>query len=86
MADVVEVIKGLGDIQKHLDTGYSYAIYWNSNLIRDTLELLKDKEAVEPIIMDQIVFGTTRKCSKCNRALFPAGRYCPHCGRPVKWE
>lgn len=44
MADIVEVIKGLDDIQKHLDTGYSYAICWNSELIRDAIALLKEYE------------------------------------------
>ena len=48
--------------------------------------ILKEQEVVESIIMDHIVFGTSRKCSKCNGYLFPAGRYCPHCGRSVKWE
>ena len=55
-------------------------------LRKDALTLPKEQEAVEPIMTEQIVFGTTRKCSKCNRELFPAGRYCPHCGRKVKWD
>lgn len=49
MADVVEVIKGLEEIQKHLDTGYSFAISWESELIRDALELLKEKQ---PMLID----------------------------------
>jgi len=44
--DKEKVIKGLEDIQKHLDTGYSFAISWKSELIRDVLELLKEQEAV----------------------------------------
>ena len=39
------VIKGLEDIQKHLDIGYSFAICWKSELIRDALALLKEQEA-----------------------------------------
>ena len=42
MAELNKVIKGLEDIQKHLDTGYSFAISWKSELIRDALELLKE--------------------------------------------
>lgn len=49
-------------------------------------EAQKEQEAVEPIMVDHIVFGTNRKCSKCNMYLFPAARYCPHCGRLVKWD
>ena len=48
--------------------------------------MLKEQETVKPIVMDHIVFGTNRKCSKCNQALFPAGKYCPHCGQVVKWD
>lgn len=44
MADRENVIAGLEDIQKHLNTGYSFAISWKSKLIRDTLELLKEQE------------------------------------------
>ena len=51
---------------------------------RDALALLKD--FAEPDQAEHIVFGTNRKCSKCNRYLFPAGKYCPNCGMPVKWE
>ena len=56
------------------------------DLLQYALSLLKEQEDVEPIIADHITFGTSRKCSKCNRYLFPAGRYCPHCGKKVKWE
>lgn len=55
-------------------------------LMTEAIALLKEQEAVEPIITDHIVFGTNRKCSKCNMYLFPAARYCPHCGRLVKWD
>lgn len=44
MADKGKVIKGLEDIQKHLDSGYSFAISWGSGLIRDALSLLPEQE------------------------------------------
>jgi len=48
--DRENVIKGLEDIQKHLDTGYSFAISWKSELIRDTLALLKEQhERIETL-------------------------------------
>ena len=37
-----KIVKGLEDIQKHLDTGYSFAISWKSKLIRDAIALLKE--------------------------------------------
>ena len=42
--DREKVIEGLEDIQKHLDAGYSFAICWKSELIRDALALLKEQE------------------------------------------
>ena len=60
MADIKEVIKGLKDIQKHLDTGYSFAISWKSELIRDTLTLLKEQE--------------TELCDRCGRRRLKSNR------------
>lgn len=45
MTDRDKVIKELEDIQKHLDTGYSFAISWKSELIRDVLKLIKELQA-----------------------------------------
>lgn len=74
MADVVEVIKGLEEIQKHLDTGYSFAISWKSELIRDALELLKTYSAIlneEPFqCKDCEYYGNKYKCP-CYEAKFP---------------
>ena len=68
--------------------GYVPKRYWGNGeqACRDAIVLLKERDVAEPIIIDHIVFGTNRKCSKCNRYLFPAGRYCPHCGRSLRWE
>ena len=44
MTDIEKVIKGLEDIQKHLDTGYSCAVRWDSKLILDALTLLKEQQ------------------------------------------
>lgn len=67
--------------------GQDVTVYFPDTMMKHgKCELLKEQEAVEPIIMDHITFGTNRKCSKCNRYLFPAGGYCPHCGRSVRWD
>lgn len=52
--------------------------------MEDALELLNG--FVNPLLTKQSIFGSNRVCSKCKRYLFPAGRYCPHCGRAVKWD
>lgn len=54
--------------------------------IWDAIALLKEQHAVEPKETWLEKFGSNRKCSECNRYLFPAGKYCPHCGRPVRWD
>ncbi len=91
MADMEKVIKGLEYCKEYFNC-CDKCPYWDRgtqcmpDLANEVLSLLKEQETVEPIITDHIVFGTSRKCSKCNQYLFPAGRYCPHCGRSVKWE
>ena len=54
-------------------------------------ELLKEQEAVEPITT--ITYNGFRYdyCGACNRLLpvaqdFEKAKFCPHCGRPVRWE
>ena len=60
--------------------------YYRKFVFSAVAYLLKEQEAVETIITNHIVFGTSRKCSKCHHYLFPAGRYCPLCGGLVKWN
>lgn len=55
-------------------------------LMSDALALLREQEPVEPNEARFVTFGSCRTCSNCNKYLFPAERYCPHCGRPVKWD
>ena len=91
MPDIEKVIKGLEICTTRpcycTDCPYKKECCLDSqDVMEDALSLLKEQEAVEPIITDHIVFGTSRKCSKCNQYLFPAGKYCPHCGKEVKWE
>ena len=48
--------------------------------------LLKEQESAKPELTEHIVFGTNRKCSNCGKYLFPACKFCPHCGKSVKWN
>lgn len=83
MSDMEKVIKDLEDIQKHLDTGYSFAICWKSKLIRDVLSLLKEREAVKP----EPIMGTSiSDCGKCRHAVAPGMNYCPVCGCRIDWN
>lgn len=59
--------------------------YSREEIITEIEHELK-RYAVEPKETWLEKFGSNRKCSECNRYLFPAGRYCPHCGRPVRWD
>ena len=93
MSDREKVIKDLEDIQKHLDTGYSFAICWKSELIRDVLSLLKEQETkcgywINPTSQDC-------HCSECGEQpvhesgeSVPLYDYCPYCGAKmeVKWN
>ena len=62
-------------------------------VMRDTLELLKEQEPVEPIL----VGVNTWICGECGALLgweeftqpgleLVENRFCPHCGRRVKWN
>lgn len=56
---------------------------------RDALELLKEQEPVSPIPYQQdtsIGFFAGFKCGGCNAEVFPDYRFCPMCGKAVKWE
>jgi len=81
--DREKVIKGLEDIQKHLDTGYSFAISWKSELIRDALALLKEqKEEIEQL--NRFVNGFSRdampvvRCNDCKYFLAERGECLRH--------
>lgn len=55
-------------------------------VMETALELLKEQEPVEPLIADYKIYGSNRICANCTAYLFPAGKYCPGCGREVKWD
>lgn len=93
MADIVEVIKGLDDIQKHLDTGYSYAICWNSGLIRDAITLLKEQQPKTghwfkkmSSCPSAIAMGGSKicACDLCGGWGRKTFQYCPHCGAKME--
>lgn len=57
-------------------------------LANDAMELLKEQEAVEPVLVYE---GANKqhnnyKCPKCHTHLYYEQRYCEWCGRKVKWD
>ena len=58
------------------------------DLFMDILELLKERESVKPKSKSrhgeypQIV----HRCGNCNEILYRHYKFCPTCGRQVKWE
>jgi len=89
MPDREKVIKGL---EYHITRGDCRECpYWNDKLCRtqiinDALELLKGHDPVEPLIAEHKIYGSNRICANCTAYLFPAGKYCPGCGREIKWD
>ena len=79
--DREKVIAALEDIQKSLDEGYGVGLTWKSNLIRNTLELLKKNEAVKPLSEHHLFI-----CPMCKNCLYREQKYCDECGQAVKWE
>ena len=56
-------------------------------IARNALELLKEQEAVEPVMKKGRLF-TASTCRKCGY-FFPTGtkpNYCQECGQAVKWD
>ena len=53
--------------------------------IDDAIVLLKEQEAVSPKYIDGKL-NHFIKCGKCNTDLMRGMKYCPQCGKKVKWE
>ena len=79
MSDMEKVIKGLEDIQKHLETGYSFAISWKSELIRDAISLLKEQEAKQHIsdAIHETAKQFRRQIVMCKNCKKRETMYCP---------
>lgn len=101
MADKEKVIKGLECCMKWTgepntatchcsDCSYTNMDVFGQrcliDLINDALELLKEQEAVKPIVAFTRVNGTKAfSCPRCS-ALIRGGSYCSHCGQALKGE
>ena len=80
MADREKVIEGL----EYLITAYAFHGD-DAECLGDALQLLKEHTPVNPRFID----GKRNhfvKCGNCNFDLMHGMKFCPHCGRAVKWE
>ena len=96
MPDREKVIKAL-EVCIPLDEGencptecpyYRDVCYGSSQMMRDALTLLKEQEAVKPILIRE---GRNKHynnyvCQGCDNELVYGQNYCSECGRAVNWD
>jgi len=87
MVDREKVIKGL---YAHGYKDCKSCPYWGSGLhgsseckelAREALSLLREQEPVKPIRLEN-----WWKCPSCSGNIVANMKYCPRCGRAVKWD
>lgn len=85
MLDAKEIVNWLEMSYKYsnVDENDTLVPQW---VVLHAIELLKGPEPVEPLIAEHKIYGSNRICANCTAYLFPAGKYCPGCGREVKWD
>lgn len=98
MPDKEKVIKDLEEVRRFIECENLPAHTLKAKLvIDDALALLKAQEPVAPVRKSFLVsgpgeYGTTPAmtvCGACGAWLLtvePRAKYCPNCGRTVKWE
>ena len=65
------------DVNADVDTNAGCHIV----LMKDAMELLKEQEPVKPIRLEN-----WWKCPSCSGNIVANMKYCPRCGRAVKWN
>lgn len=90
MTDIEKVIKGLEGIYRcvspvsHTCGDCPYQdnhVECIRRVVSDAIALLKEQEPVEPIKLEN-----WWKCPSCSGNIVYNMKYCPGCGRKVKWE
>ncbi len=93
MADREKVLKGMETLRDVCNAKADMAIgegrtAWAgyASVVHLALALLREQETVEPVDLglstDFIIWG----CPICDRWLDHDYKYCPYCGRKVKWD
>ena len=92
MHDREKVIEHMNDCLEasRADNGW---VFVRKDIIADALDLLKEQEAVEPIITpcaedeDGNIVVAKRECGKCGYQFFTERpNFCENCGTPILWE
>jgi hypothetical protein len=93
-AKVIRAVETCFDswIDKHRDMGLD--VHGVELLKREALELLKEQEAVKPIVdhyalpltYTTVQFIEKYYCGICNEKITRNNVYCHKCGRKVKWD
>ena len=92
--DMEQIIEGLEKAKNVIEQWIPIFEQYNSPAVIDeAIELLKEQEAVEPIITpwleneDGEVIIEKKECGRCGYHFFTEKpNYCENCGRPVLWE
>lgn len=90
MADREKVMQWLKICANGCEEGcpYEYKVQCQTDLMSDALELLKEQEPVpsgKRIKAGDIVLRFY-ECGHCKNAIRKPWRYCPFCGKAVKWD
>ena len=88
MPDIENVIKEIKAKIAYAETTdqkiYSDAV--RVRLLKDVLELLKEKEPVKPVNVRWEIGINGGNCPKCMNRIQRTYNYCPFCGKEMKWE
>ena len=89
MPDLAKVIRGLeccNAPNRHEGCPYDGAAHYNictHQLLTDAIALLREQEPVEPI---RNRLTSVQRCGNCKAFIYvPPYKYCPLCGKEVKW-
>ena len=85
MIDREKTIRDLETIGAWHTHHYEPFHYECAETIHNALELLKEQEPVKPRFVD----GKRNhfiKCGKCNLDLMSNMKFCPRCGKEIKWN
>ena len=87
MADRERVIEGLRKAAEELARYAPMKVNGRCQMYFDeAIYLLKEQETVEPIDLGLSADFITWGCPICERWLEHDYKYCPYCGRKVKWD
>ena len=86
--DRENVIKGLEQAKKVIELWIPMFEQYNTPAVIDVaIDLLKEREAVEPIKKDTVEITARYEFDcPCGAPLLIGQPYCADCGRSVKWE